>query len=219
LYDGCEIIEFKDEHGRDGETLKKLIEATAKKKKTLDGVEVFVYEEKLEEDLWTTFVASPRSDVFLAATNEDYLKEVLNRMTRRAETRALPDSLPEWKYVDRSAAFWAVRHFNPEGSSQDPTSPFGGHKGANVPDEQASGVAFSYSAVADKTPTIKYLSANPEATRIAREQWSVPNEGLNPEVHEGDAGVVLIKVPVKDDNALSAFLLEFLALFGHAVFL
>jgi hypothetical protein len=219
LFEGCEIIEFKDEPGRDGEKLKKLFEKAAKRKETLNGVEVFVYEEMLEQDLWTEFVANPRPNLFLAATNEEYLKEVLNRMSHQAETRALPDSLPEWKYVDRSASFWAMRHFDPKNASQDPTSPFGGRKAANIPDEQAVGVVFSFSAVPGRTPTITYLSANPGATRIAREQWSVPSDGLNPEVREGDPGVILITVPVKDDTALSSFLLELFALFGHAVFL
>jgi hypothetical protein len=218
MFDGCEIIEFKGEPGRDSETLKRL-EKLAKRKEILNGVEVFVLEEKIEEDIWTAFVASPGPNLFLAATNADYLKEVLNRRSYRGETRALPDSLPEWKYVDRSAPFWAVRHFDPQNASQDPTSPFGGRKAANIPDEQAVGVAFSFSAVADKTPAITYLSANPGATRIAREQWSVPSEGLNPEIHESEPGVVLIRVPVKDDTALSSFLLELFAMFGHAVFL
>jgi hypothetical protein len=219
MFDGCEIIEFKGEPGQDSETLKKLIGRLAKRKEILNGVEVFVFEEKLEQDLWTVFVASPRPNLFLAATNAGYLKEVLNRMSYHGETRALPDSLPEWKYVNRSAPFWAVRHFDPKNASQDPTSPFGGRKAANIPDEQAVGVAFSFSAVADKTPAITYLSASPGATRIAREQWSVPSEGLNPEIHESEPGVVLIGVPVKDDTALSSFLLELFALFGHAVFL
>jgi len=216
LFEGCEIIEFKDEPGRNAETLKKLLGKLAKRKETLNGVEVLVYEEMLEQDLWTEFVASPRPNLFLAATNENYLKEVLNRMSHQAETRALPESLPEWKYVDRSAPYWAVRHLDLKGASHDPM-PFGGYQGGNAVDEQALGVAFSYSADAGKAPTITYLSANPEASRITREQWSVPSEGLNPDVLEDSPGVVLIKVPVKDEKALGAFLLEYFALFGHAV--
>ena len=144
LFEGCEIVQFKDEPGDNGNRLKQSFERSAKRKETLNGVQVFVYEEMLEQDLWTTFVASPKANLFLAATNESYLTEVLGRMSHRAETRALPDSLPEWKYVDRTAPFWAVRHFDPKGASQDPTSPFGGRKAANVPDDQALGAAFKF---------------------------------------------------------------------------
>ena len=51
--------------------------------------------------------------------------------------RALPDDLPEWKYVNTDLQFWGIRHFDRTQAKLDPSSPFGGQKSANDADGQA----------------------------------------------------------------------------------
>jgi len=83
-----------------------------------------VFEQKLENDLWTIYVSFPQNNVVLVATNRSFLQEVLVRMRGKEGQRALPDSLPEWKYVNRNSQFWGIRHFDRTQAKMDPSSPF-----------------------------------------------------------------------------------------------
>jgi hypothetical protein len=77
--------------------------------------------EKQEKD--TYFIALRRPDLMLACSNRDLLSGMLSRMAAPPGRLALPQSLPEWKYVNRSAPLWALRHFRPERAPVDPTDP------------------------------------------------------------------------------------------------
>jgi hypothetical protein len=153
----------------------------------------------------------------LIATDRDYLADVLNRMGRRANTRALPEELPEWKQVDTSAQFWAVRHYDKDGAKTDPTSPLSGLElAANNPDKQAIGLALSYRTQADEL-TIKYLSANPAAAKIAEESWKPESYALSPRIRAQEEGVIEVLFSRRDlrDSILTLLVLASL---GHAIF-
>jgi hypothetical protein len=120
---------------------------------------VAVFEGKSEEDLWTTYIVFPKPNVAIAATNEDYLREVLARIDGKRGERALPETLPEWKHVNTSAQFWAVRHYRITGAETDPTSPFNRTWG-KTPDPQAIGLTFSLDLDKSTTATITYLSGD-----------------------------------------------------------
>ena len=64
-----------------------------------------MFREQLEDDVWTTFVAFSKPNIAVAATNEEYLREVLARINGKRGARALPETLPEWEYVNSQAAF------------------------------------------------------------------------------------------------------------------
>ncbi len=53
-------------------------------------VDVVEFRDKLEQDVWTSYISVPRPDVLVVATNLEYLREVLNRTTTRAGARAFP---------------------------------------------------------------------------------------------------------------------------------
>ena len=67
------------------------------------------------------FLALLRPDVLTVCTDKAFFTTVLSRLNGKGPSRALPDSLPEWKQLDRSAPFWALRHFDPKRASEDPT--------------------------------------------------------------------------------------------------
>jgi hypothetical protein len=76
------------------------------------------------------------------ATDRTYLETVLERMAKRAKTRAIPADLPEWKHVDPSDRTWCVRHYDSKNGAADPTSPLARMKPASVAvplDEHAIG--------------------------------------------------------------------------------
>ncbi|HKS81113.1 MAG TPA: hypothetical protein VJR23_06375 [Candidatus Acidoferrales bacterium] len=151
LYEGCSIVIFeRDVSDRTGAFLKDSLASDHPSEK-IEGQSVTVFQEQLESDTWTILLAFPKPDTVLACSGRDYLREVLARM-RGGEGApgahrevALPDSLPEWKYVDARSRFWAIRHFNKSQAAKDPTSPFAATKS---PDGAAAASASAASTPA-----------------------------------------------------------------------
>ncbi|MBI3662355.1 MAG: hypothetical protein HY234_04810 [Acidobacteria bacterium] len=218
-FDGCQIVVFGREFGSRGDALMKSLEERAEKKLEIDGFRVLLNNEQLEDDLWEFYVVRPKPNVFIVSTQEGYLKETLNRINQKALARALPEDLPEWKYVDRKTRVWAVRHFDKRREESDPSSPFGGRKSANVRDEEAIGLAFSYSAVPGRIATVYYLSNNKNAVSIAKEFWSHPSDNLTPRVRQFTPGVVEVSVKLADEDVLSMLIFVLMGAFGHGVYL
>ena len=124
-YEGCDVIVFDSEFAKEREGLLKRFAARAVRTQIMSGHQVFVAQERLEDNEWITYIANPKPNILLIATHEAYLADVLRRMSARGSTRALPDSLPEWREVDQNAPLLAIRHFK-RGSEEDSSSPFGG---------------------------------------------------------------------------------------------
>ena len=72
----------------------------------IEGVHILVFQQKMEGDLWTTYAAFPGRDVAVVASNRDYLRTVLTRRKNGTKKRALPDSLPEWRFINRNAPYF-----------------------------------------------------------------------------------------------------------------
>ena len=150
----------------------------------MKGNRCLYFEERLEQDTWTTFVAFPKPNIAVAATNEEYLREVLARINGKRGERALPENLPEWKYVNRNAAFWAVRHYDKMGASTDPTSPFAAKSYLTLRDDQAIGLTFSFDPDKSKTATVTYLSADKNILPMVQENlFEVEHEPGGREMH------------------------------------
>jgi len=159
-FEGCGIAIFADDVSGIGASFIKESAKLSLREEKIEGKKVTVFQEKLENDVWTTYVAFPRNNIILVASNRDYIQEILARLQGKSGERALPDTLPEWKYVDHSTPIWALRHFDKSQQNVDPSSPFGGQKSANYPDEQAIGLVFSLDSNMGMSVTINYLSKN-----------------------------------------------------------
>ena len=83
---------------------------------------------------------------------------MLARMKGAKGERALPDSLSEWKYVNKQAQFWGLRHFDKGKASEDPTSPFGGRKSDNLPDDEAVGLTYQCNLSKERNAILIYFS-------------------------------------------------------------
>jgi hypothetical protein len=53
-----------------------------------------------------------------------------------------------------------LRHYDKAGAAADPTSPFGGRKPANRPDEKAVGLSFVFDPEKSADARVTYLSAD-----------------------------------------------------------
>jgi hypothetical protein len=189
---------------------------------TIAKQEVFVFQKKQEQDQWTFFIAHPKPNILLAATDSKYLEEVLKRMALKGKpkTRALPENLPEWKHVDLKARYWGIRHYDKGNAAQDPTSPLvKERRPANNPDLQAIGFVFTLDPVKENVARMKYLSGNERAGPIAAGSWTHPEEELVPKVIEKTKGVIEISVDLKKPRTRGIFLLVLLAALGHGIYI
>jgi len=123
LYQGCTIIVLSSLRAPlDFQTFRKRAGKRVKTVEEFGGRSISVFEEGVEDDIWTTYVAFPSPNVVVIATDHDYLHTVLTQMRRGPNTRAVPPELPEWKYVNTGAAVWGIRHYRNENAESDPTS-------------------------------------------------------------------------------------------------
>jgi len=194
----------------------------AKEVHRIRGQQVTMFEEKLEQDLWRIFIAIPEPNVLLLSTNQDYLAQVLNRMHQKAQKRALPESLPEWGYVNTAAKFWAVRHYDKAEAQSDPSSPLSGRQAAaNWIDTQAVGIVFDFDPHSSKVATVRYLSQSGDALKIFSDELmkaSQPGQDPNPLIRLKEPGVVEMLVSLDAKEQVGMFLFVLLGLLGHAVY-
>lgn len=222
-YEGCHILILKED--LDDSWSKALAAGDAKVEK-ISGQDVYCFEIKQgipPEDPWTYYFAQPKPNVLLGATNKDYLTETLRRMEKgRMEDggkRALPDDLPEWKQVDRTARFWAIRHYANPPADEPIQSP-------HLLELVARGFTFSFNPAKEPDGSgslkIRYLADNDatknEAAKAAIERiWKSPAaHPLTATVEQSDPGTIEVTVKFPPDQAAS-FLFLLLYNLGHVV--
>jgi len=223
-YEGCLIMVFIPTVSLDGAAFMRAAANSAVRFEERNGTKVAVFEEKSEDDTWTTFVGFPRSNVAVVATNLDYLVALLNRMRGAPGTRALPQDLSEWKHVATSAPVWGVRHYRKQGAELDPSSPLLGRNAANIPDANAVGVTFSFAPAAERTATVDYFSASPDARRILSgylmmedASTAAPGE-FQMRLRQPAAGVLEASITLSATEAIERLLFGLMAMLGHAIY-
>lgn len=139
---------------------------------TIEGEQVLKFEETSEEDKWTFFLAWPQDELLIVATHEGFLSQILANLETSTERMALKPDLPEWAYVDQNAAYWGLRHYNLDGSDQDPSSPF--NKGNDGKPMDAGAVGFVVNVSQSSDTHYIYLTRNLEVTKEMRNR--IPGE-------------------------------------------
>jgi hypothetical protein len=223
-YEGAAIVVFDPGSQITPNTVLESLQGESIRTEEIQGTHVLVFQETMEEDLWTTYVAFPEKDVLVVATNRDYLEEVLTRRkSGDAQKRALPDSLPEWRLIDQKARYFGMRHYDRNQAKSDPSSPFGGKKAANFPDERAIGFAFSIGTTNPRRVTMTYFSGD---LAMTPEQSPFRILATAPEAHNIDsqfrsvgAGVVQLSCSFKTVEGLDFFVFLLEGFMGHAIYL
>jgi hypothetical protein len=223
-FEGCLITMFADELSDVASSFTRETRKAALRVEEIEGQQILVFQEKEEEDTWTTFVAFPNEHVVLIASNRDFLREVITRLKGHQGKRAIPNDTPEWRYVDAGAQFWGVRHYDRSQAKMDPSSPFGGRKSANVPDEQGIGITFVFDPRQGRSATITYLSGNkgiaenPNASLLTMRQ-SREAKGLDIRCRALGPGIVQGSYSLNQIESTDFFLFVLEGFLGHAVYL
>jgi hypothetical protein len=221
-YQGCDIAVFASDIKVSVDAFLKNSSDAVMRTERIEGQEVIVFQEQLEEDTWTTFVAFPKPNIAVAASNKAYLREVLARINGKRGERALPESLPEWKYVDTHTAFWALRHYAKTEVSTDPTSPFAGESSWLITDSQAIGMAFYFDPAKSKTATITYLSGDKNSlANVQKHFFPIESEPGAGEMHiryrEIAPGVVEGSCDLDHIESAEIFTFVLMGLLGHSL--
>jgi len=224
-YEGCDIVVFVGDVSSLGDAFMRDSKNVGTKFEEVEGQRVAVFQEKLEEDVWTTLVAFPRPNVLVVATSRDYLRDVLARIRGATGPKALPDELPEWKYVNTRARCWALRHYDKSQADLDPSSPIGAEKFADFPNDKAIGLVFNFDPVPGRGTTITYLSG-------AKDVLGIVQEGLFPAESDPDSikdlrircreiapGVVQGSFDLVHSEPVWYFTFVLMAILGHGVYL
>jgi hypothetical protein len=223
-FEGCQVIVFAENVTSQADAFWKESASTALETETIEGLQVAVFQEKMEEDLWKFYAAFPRPNVVAIATNRDYLQEVLARIRGAKGPRALPEILPEWKYVDTKAFTWGLRHYDKSQAKLDPSSPFGGEKPANFPDDKAIGVSFQFGPGQVREATVTYLSGGKQAVSEVQEglfpmEGEPEAAGLHVHCRELVPGAVQCSFQLTRSDSAGLFFFVVPGLLGHAIYL
>ncbi|MGB2901341.1 MAG: hypothetical protein WBB89_18950 [Candidatus Acidiferrum sp.] len=223
-YEGCAVAIFVDDLGSRRDAFMKDAALIALRMEEIEGQKVVEFQEQSESDIWTSFVAFPQNNVVLVATNRDFLQEMLVRMRGIGSGRAFPETLPEWQYVKTRAQFWGLRHFDRRQASVDPTSPFGGEKSANLPDEQAIGLTYEFDPNREKKASLTYLSGQKnEIRKIEERRFPSSSEpadtaALHIQYRELGSGVIQTTYDLDHSRPFGWFLFVFMGSLGHAIY-
>lgn len=227
LYEGCQIAVLKKASPARGASFRMKSAKVVLKTETIAGQLISVFQEMIENDLWTTLVVFPTPNVVAACTNRDYLREVVERIGGKAGKRALPDTLQEWAFVNTQASFWGLRHYDRSQAGLDPTSPLAGQNVLGVSDSQAIGVTVAFDAERQGKTTISYLSAATNILELLQKRTplSMHVEGLVPSTENLPVhyrlvknGVAEIEYELGDAIPAEAFALVMIGVFGHPVY-
>lgn len=184
-YEGCSIVVF--DRNLDG--LETTIAQTPSWKSAshgvISGAQVLIWQERSKDAKRKYFLAFPKPNVLLIANNREYLVEVLERMAQKKMPRALPNDLPEWKFLDAETRFWGLRHYDLTQAKKDPTSPLGGDSAYVQRDPKAIGVLFALDPMSERRLVVTSFSrdeAKAKAEASRGRAVSEPQDGVRYEV-------------------------------------
>ena len=217
IYEGAFIVRFETPLGEAGAPLIADLAERAVKVDRFDGLQIVEFREKLEKDVWTFWITLPTPDLLVIATHRGYLEELLRRRKTKVAPRAIPDHLPEWRWVDVTAPFWALRHYRRD-APEDPTSPFARRDSTNVVDGTALGVVAHVHADG-RTIVAHYVSDNTRAEQMAREMWYHPRDGVTPAFRSVGSNAIEARLVAKDEEQLRTFFFFLMAALGHAMYI
>jgi beta-lactamase regulating signal transducer with metallopeptidase domain len=206
----CGVIMVEKDGEQALEAVMRSLLGKAGRRMQVAGKATAVFEERVEKDTQTVFIAQPRPNVLLCASQEGILKEVLENTERKPATRITLRDFPEWKYVNTKSTAWAIRHYRKAAAAKGRSSPER-NDADSFHDPDAVGFSYSYNP-ATKEATICYLT-HPQQNAVAIMVRSFPI-GLGWKFEEIKPGVARVTTAFdKNDAGVAISLWLLVALF------
>jgi hypothetical protein len=224
-FEGCAVAIFQDDLEDRRDAFMKDAAGLAVRIEDIEGQRVAEFEEQMEQDKWTIFITFPEKGVVFVSTDKNFLQEMLVRMRGVSGQVGLPESRREWTYVNKTAKFWGLRHYDKLQSKYDPTSPFGGKKSANFPDEEAVGLTYQCDPRTERRATLVYVTgASAESRIVAKNRFPDTGDadamaGLHIQHRELAVGVIQSTFDLSHSRPTDLFFFIFMDHLGHAVYL
>lgn len=216
-YEGATLFVLDKPLGSSGSAVMSELKKGAEDVMSVEGLEVVQRREKLENDIWTSYITIARPDILIVATDRQYLAQVLRRRVTKEGPRALPAGLPEWRWVDTNAPYWALRHYRRDHIDEDPSSPFVQGGAAGVFDDGAVGVT-AYATADGRTVVAHYLSTSGTADAAANRMWKHPDDGVDAAVRRVGDAVIEVRFTARDSDQMRMFFFYLFAALGHAIY-
>ena len=215
-YEGCSITSIDPSEKT---AFEKYLAKSAKNTTTVNGLKAYVVQSEQMQTTWTQLVVIDKDLVF-SATQRNFLADVLTRRANRSYREAIPDSLREWKYVDLSSSFWAIRHRTEDLETKS--------MGISPSGPKSYGFA-AYLSKDEKSVNITSLTQAPGSSSMMLQLWK--SDGKKPIVLKNEPETLTIeyressKTPgdreagYEEENQAGMISFYMLAAFGHMVYL
>ena len=174
-FDGCSILFVDKSSPVSSSQMMLSARANCSGKTAEQGVELFCFERKLEDDQLSFYLCSPQKDVLLWATDRAYLAEVLQRF-KNGKPQAVFLKPVLWKAIPRTATLFVLRDTTKaQGESAEMANTIGDPaNGSLYIDRGPIGYAASYQ-LARKELVVSYYSNDAKALQLRR-YWETHSE-------------------------------------------
>lgn len=201
-YDGCQLVLFEKNIQPAADKLLETMAADADGEREISGRRVLHFKEEWHRQKWEFFVAFPTPRVLVVATEEKYLRDLIERIDRKENDAGLFVDEPLASALPLDAIYWGARQYK--------------RPVYDIP-QDALGFVFQVNlADDDGDARVTYFSAKNIPEKTIRRLWSLfPPDVIAPEVKQLNENVYEIRHSLNDNEKISGVLLVIYWRLGH----
>ncbi|MBA4074350.1 MAG: hypothetical protein C0508_04855 [Cyanobacteria bacterium PR.023] len=191
-YQGAKILVFAKENQSATNQIMAEYRKDSRCRKFIEGFEVLVFDSKYTEHMskLSKYIFSPTEGVIVNATDENYARQMLERINNSPKESALDSNLPFWKHLNTKNNFWAIRKFDKSAMPFDQTAKtYPASLSRDVKEEDwgmkvdPKAIGLTVESRPDKTIVIRFFSDDQSALQNKIEMWKrlVSSNRSNPQ--------------------------------------
>lgn len=216
LYDGCHILLFKSE--LPDKFLGCLSKMSAKEIFEYNNLKVRFFDTKTAGTSFPLYICLPANNVLLIATSKRILFTVIDRLNNPQSSLAhtIPDTWIEWKFVNTTQKYWAIRHMQQPWPNDLLSMIFSRDRGFFG--KKPTGVVAQLNGPLLNSLTLTVLGTDPSIADQSRNfiRMMGEDEYVHPSSKKISANAWCFSI--QNDDALCRFLWAIDAFLGHAIY-